>query len=187
MIQNRLIYSKKSYYFSDKTRLILKGLLVIILILSAILGIKSYASSVYQKEVAKNEVQIKVFKYNLRENIKNSPKSSYELVVLGKKLLEKNQTEWAALFFEGASAKDPKYRDANLMTGYAYLRIAQSTNDYRLASDDYKKSIEFLLKARDLDPIYAETHELLAVAYKNIGNEKESEICYNKYNEFKTD
>lgn len=194
---------QKIYAFPKKDNYLIKWIIIIILLILTIFGLKSYVKSVYQKEITKSNQQLEQIKKDFRQNVKNSNKSADRLVLLGKKMLENKQAEYAAIVLEEASAKDPKYRDAALYTGYAYLRLAEETlnpkseilnNTQIQNSNDKNKTIEqfnslainYLVKARDIDPLNATTHQLLAIAYKNIGDEQQSALAAEKAQAFAT-
>lgn len=184
----KLFYKNKNSKFMQ----IIKWIIIVILLIIGVFGIRSYVRSQEKKEIEKYETTLAEVKNNFKKSLENSPKSSYELAVLGKKLLETNQTEWAVIVLEVASAKDPKYRDAALFAGYAYLRQAQEIQNSITKNNNienyykyYKKSIEYLNKAADIDPIYPDTFRLLTIAYQNIGDMENMQTAYQKYQDFK--
>ena len=201
--------------------LIIRWAIISIIVLIIIFGFRSYVKSIYQKELDKNNSQLTQIENDFRSTIEKSPKSAYELTVLGKKMLDNNQNYWATVVLEAACKKDPKYRDAALLTGYAYLKLSEETRNPKSDSrpelesreilnniqihpssilgvknpNDKNKTIEqfnnlaidFLLKAQNIDPIYPQTQQLLSIVYKNLGDEKNATICYNKYVAFNTE
>lgn len=188
----KIMHNKYSFLtkptLSQKISPYLKWIIILILVIALVFGLKSYVNSVYQKEMQKNSKNLEEIKNNFRQSVKDSKRTSADLVKLGVKVLNYNQTEWAAIIFEEAAAKDPKYRDAAFYAGYANLRLAEEDKNSKSQAPNnsqYNKlAIEYLEKAKELDPIYPKTYELLTVAYKNIGDDENSKLCYNKYTEF---
>ena len=183
--------------FSNKIAPYIKWIIIIILAVILVLIARSYANSTYKKELTKFEPEIQTRWNNFHEQLKGTDLSSYELTILGKKMLESNQPEWAIIVLEKASEKDTKYRDAALFTGYAYLEIAEKLknketnaqiNNLTMQQFDSEtlnqKAIEYLNRAKDIDPIYSQTYELLTIAYQDKGDAQNAELCYNKFKEF---
>jgi predicted Zn-dependent protease len=135
-----------------------------------IFGLKAYFESVYNQEMQKNQAEQNLYKTNFAENLKNSKKSAFELTNLGKKMLEANSPDYAVIILEVAMEKDLNYRDSAVLAGYAYLK-----------TNDNKKAVDALVKASAIDPLYPRTFELLTIAYKNLKDDKNFDICYNKY------
>ncbi|OGD65376.1 hypothetical protein A3F08_01720 [Candidatus Berkelbacteria bacterium RIFCSPHIGHO2_12_FULL_36_9] len=173
--------------FLQNRNSIIRWIIIVILILIIIFGFHSYVKSIYQKELNKYSSQTSQFENEMKSSIENSPKSAYDLTVLGKKMLNNNQTYWATVVLETAVKKDPQYRDAALLTGYSYLKSAETINDKQYAISYSNLAIVYLIKARDLDPVYARTHELLALAYKNIGDAENAALSAQKAKTFNKD
>jgi len=176
---------------SNRPNMTIKIIIAILLLLIAVFGIRSITNSVYEKEIKKSNTKLIEYKNSFLEIIKKSDKSSQTLTNLGMKLLKNNQTEWAAIVLENAANKDPNYRDAAVYTGYAFLRLAQETDELKNTGTKEQrntetekqynnKAIEFLEKAIKIDPLFPRTYELLTIAYKNTGDDEKSVICYNK-------
>ncbi len=88
----------------------------------------------------------------------------------GKNLLEGNQAQCAIINLKKATDLEPKYRDAWVWLGYAYLKNNQP-----------QEAVNSLKKAEELDPIHADTFKLLATAYEEIGDEEASQKAWGRY------
>jgi len=194
-MQNKYAFLTKPS-LTQKVSPYIKWIIILILIILLVFGLRSYVNSVYEKEMKKNNENMESIKNSFKDSVKKSSKSSADLVKLGVKLLENNQTEWAAIILEEAATRDPKYRDAAFYAGYAYLRQAEEIRNSKseirnhstslgagnLSTEQYNNlAIKYLEKAKELDPIYPNTYELLAIAYRNIGDNNKSEIAYEKF------
>ena len=158
-----------------------KWAIVVILTIGLVFGIRSYVISFEKKENIKTDQIISDLHAKFEETIKKSSKNSNELTIYGQKLLESNQTEWAVIVLNEAVSRDPNYRDASLYAGYAYLKLAESNNN---SIELNNLAIDYLKKAGEIDPIYPKTFELLTIAYQNIDDDENSNLCYNKFKEF---
>jgi tetratricopeptide (TPR) repeat protein len=174
----------------------IKWILIFALAIILVFVARSYANSLYQKELKKFEPENQAMQDGFRISVEKSSLSSYELTLLGKKMLETNRPQWAIIILDEASKKDSQYRDAALFAGYANLKFAndiknnpttyqlQAISYYLPATSYLEKAIEYLNRAKDIDPIYDQTYELLTVAYQNLGDDKNAALCYNKFKEF---
>jgi Tfp pilus assembly protein PilF len=158
------ILKNKKYF------LIIRVFVYLLLFTGIVFGFKAYFKSVYNQEMQKNLAEQNQYKASFAENLKNSNKSAFELTNLGKKMLEANNPDYAAIILEIAMEKDPNYRDSAVLAGYAYI-----------TANNNNKAVDALNKASTIDPIYPRTFELLSIAYKNLKDDKNFNICYNKY------
>lgn len=116
------------------------------------------------------------------------------LLFEGINLVKKNQTAVALLALEEAVKRDPNYRDSALFTGYTYLRLAEeqknsnsqfnSLDDSLSIRDSLTKAKFYLEKARDIDPLYAKTHQYLAIVYQQLGDTQNAQLSLQKSKDF---
>lgn len=121
------------------------------------------------------------------------------LLFEGINLIKKNQIDVALLTLEEAVKRDTNYRDAALYTGYTYLRLAQedpnlsagrqdsrsnSSNNSLSIRDSLAKAKEYLEKARGIDPLYAKTHEYLAIVYNLLGDSQNANLSSQRAQDF---
>jgi len=146
------------------------------------------------KSDSKNELaQInEIALQNLKNGLEKTDKNYAELMLLGKKYLDKNELSLALLYFEKVSKDEPDYRDAAFYTGYVYLKLSENNNSkntfvLQLSSDvSLQNSLDNFLKAKSIDSLYAPTYEFLAYVYKQLGDDKNAEVCYNRFKELST-
>jgi len=110
---------------------------------------------------------------NFSEKITNIDMNALNLGLLGETLVKKGFTQYGIIALEKATTLG-SYRDLNLYTATVYFNLG-----------NYDKALEKALAAKDIDPIYAPTYELLAQIYTSLGDTQNAEICYNKSKEFK--
>lgn len=93
------------------------------------------------------------------------------LAEAGMIFLKNNQFSLASAMLQAASQKDPMFRDAAVYAGFAELAQADSlwANDPASARAETELARTYLEQARTIDPIHSYTHELLAIAYSNLG------------------
>ncbi|EKD56616.1 MAG: hypothetical protein ACD_58C00132G0003 [uncultured bacterium] len=170
------------------------------------LGLTHWANATYNKNynlAANNPEQGMGSVLGAYTNILDQTnKPADTLLFEGINLIKKDQTEIALLTLEEAVKRDPNYRDAALYTGYTYLRLAQeqtniktekqkNSNSLSNSSDDslsirnsLAKAKEYLEKARDIDPLYAKTHEYLAVVYQLLGDTQNTDLSLKRAQDF---
>lgn len=88
----------------------------------------------------------------------------------GKRLMDNNVLDLANINLTRATALDATYRDAWICLGYTALKL-----------NDVSRSIEALKKAQELDPIYAKTYEILALAYRQNNDLESANKAQEKY------
>ena len=90
------------------------------------------------------------------------PDSSYDMVVLAKSLIEQNEPQLAIEAARTATEMDKEYRDAWLYLGISNLAVVKevelSGNNYQGYLDKGKQA---LTRAKQLDPSYAATNDIL--------------------------
>lgn len=119
----------------------------------------------------------------LQDKASQSQLAADELFSAGVGLAKKGMLDISLYFLKGATEKDPKWRDAAYYTGTVYLAKYQTSSNKD--KDDLESAKKYLLRASELDPIYAPTFETLAQVYSALGDEKNAKICYNKAKDFK--
>lgn len=103
-----------------------------------------------------------IVQIDLLNKTNSVPDTSYDLVALSKKLLEKNEPQLAAKAAETATEMDKEYRDAWLYLGISNLQIARQVEMSSGNSDQYlARAKESLERARLLDPSYEPTNQYL--------------------------
>lgn len=156
-------------------KIILYIILISAIIIFWFLSAKS-VKSLRLQFLEQSEKNTLTLKENFTKKIDTSQKDAIELGILGEKMTQKGYPQYGILILEKAIAKDASIRDLNLYTAKVYFDIG-----------DYEKAKTLALKACDLDPLNAPTYSLLTEIYKALGDEKNSEICYNKFKHFSED
>lgn len=152
--------------------MIIYGAIIIMVIIawfllaSKVRSIKAYEMrdiDKYQKEITA--------KY--QDRLAKSDKNAYDLAMIGKTLIEKNQTDLALLALLEAMKRDEYYRDIYLYTAQVYFDLG-----------NYNKGLELAQKTQDIDPLYPQTQILLAKTYEKLGNANATKLCYDKAKDF---
>jgi len=124
----------------------------------------------YQNE----ETQIQnELKQNFSAKIKNVNSDALSLGLAGERLVNINLPEYGLIVLNEALARSNEYRDL-------YLYTAKVCYDLK----DYERAKELALKSTEIDPVNAPTYTLLAQIYFALGDEENSQICYNKAKDF---
>ena len=178
----KIYHFHSSHQQAQKTRKILLYLFLAVLIASGIFFWQKELSKLRNQSTQKIAQSEEQFYNNLEQSLVDSDKNSFELIVLGKNMLDKNLIDGALVCFKVASEKDKNYRDAFFYLGYSYLKKTEKQNNNETTEQE-NNAKEAFLKAKDLDPLYAQTYEFLAYIYNNLGDEENAQLCYNKYQE----
>jgi len=209
MLNNFLTKSKKNLpgpNRENKTRVFLISFISVLLagfLLNSLMTrwcLSAYNNQTKDVNLAQNEVI-----ENYKKILSKTNKSAQELLFEGISLTKNNQKQVAAIALEKAVELDSKWRDASLYTGYNYLRLTQefsisnlpagrqgsqfsinyqikNTNDQK---DDYlQKSKTYLEKARSIDPLNAQTHQLLVQVYNELGDTQNANLSQIKADDF---
>lgn len=125
------------------------------------------------------------------EAIASNPKDAQYYLIKAQVYLQKENFDKAIGVAKEAIAVQPENFNANYYCGYSYIRKAEAAmdaankikdnNKYKaaknMANEQFKNSIQFLEKARAIDPTDESNLQLLKSAYYRIGNgDKYSEI-----------
>lgn len=110
---------------------------------------------------------------NYIKKLSASQDDALQLGLTGETLIKKGFPRLGLLTLEEA-IKRGQYRDLYLYTASVYF-----------SQGDVSKALEYAESAKNLDPIYPPTYELLSEIYTARGDAKNAEICYNKSKEFK--
>ncbi len=113
---------------------------------------------------------------NFKSKLLSSDKNAIELGILGEEMAQKGYPEYSIIILEEAIKKDNTIRDLDLYTAKLYFDLA-----------NYEDAKTTALLAKDTDPLYAPTYELLTEIYRALGDEENADICYNKSKDFSTD
>ncbi|HCS78681.1 TPA: hypothetical protein DIV55_02965 [Patescibacteria group bacterium] len=136
------------------TLIIIATCVLMIIIFTIIFIIRIFSSQVWQVNTAEAA--------ELQETYKAKVSTSTDLYYLmdqGSKLLNGNQPRNALMNFQRATELDKNYRDGWVWLGYAQIQ-----------NDDPASAITSLKNAEAIDPIYAQTYELLTIAYEKTGD-----------------
>lgn len=113
--------------------------------------------------------------------LKTQPTSATILTEKGLAIVGQNP-ELGSVWLRSAAEHDPKYRDGVLGAGFAELTLAGSLwkSNPQLAQEHTQIAQAYLEAAQTIDPIYAYTYELLAVAYTNLGDTEQAAVATKK-------
>lgn len=103
------------------------------------------------------------------QKLQSKPATPKQLAQMGQNFIKQNQPDFAIIVLSRAVQQSPKYRDGWIYLGYAYLQ-----------KKDTAAAEKALEKARDLDPIYGYTWELLAKCKEMEGDTQTAQQWYNK-------
>lgn len=179
----------KIYHFyssqerAQKTRKIIGYLLLVSLVIVGIVIWQNQLAKIKKESNQQITQAQEEFYANFKKSLENSGKNSFELVSLGRKMLEKNLIDAALVCFERATEIDQNYRDAYFYLGYSYLKIYENEQSDRTTGtvERLERARDALIKARDLDPLYGPTYQFFAYTYNKLGDEKNAELWYNIY------
>lgn len=127
-------------------------------LLVAYFGIQLLAGIYSQKLTEKFLGSAKAINVQIKEEIA-SETDAYSVCKMGTSFLKSQNDDLALTAFQKAVTLDPNYRDAWVMKGYTELKIGQPA-----------EALKSLKKAEEIDPINAETYELLSLAYTQTGD-----------------
>lgn len=106
--------------------------------------------------------QNNISQLELYNQVRSVPDSSYDLVTLAKYLIENNEAQMAVEAAATATEMDKEYRDAWLYLGLSNLAVAKNVELTGDKANTYiEKGKEALSRAKQLDPSYAATNDIL--------------------------
>ena len=103
------------------------------------------------------------------DKIQNTKSPDTQKVILAQTLNNYGDAILAQPLLKEVTVSDPKYRDGWVFLGYTYLEL----NDY----DNAEKALN---AAKDIDPVYPLTFELLARTYQAKGDQAKGDECTQK-------
>lgn len=165
-------------------RIVVYAVLAVVL-LWALLWSRVQSKKIAREATESNAAYAAEVRAGFETAISTSSLDAMQLTVKGMALVAKDPTV-ASLLLEGASAKDPKYRDAAVGAGFAELAIADPlwVTDAQTAHDHTQIAQRYLEAAAAIDPIHAKTFELLVVAYGNLGQTEQASQAATKAKTF---
>lgn len=152
-----------------KVRLVVYVVLAVVLAW-LLLWSRVQSTKILQQSAADTGAYQETLATDFGQYLATQPTSATELTTVGLAAVEYNP--WlASIWLAAAAERDPKYRDGVLGAGFAELKLAEAhwTIDAHLAQEHTETAQHYLEAARTIDPIYAYTYELLAIAYTNLG------------------
>lgn len=138
----------------------------------AISWLWSYKSSEYQK-IETQKQQLALQEQTLQENLKkaistyNAP--AKQVVSQGITLLKNENFELASAYLARAGELDANLRDAFVYSGFAYIQLADQTQNEEKSKELADEALKQLKKAAEIDPLHSYTFELLAFTYEFLG------------------
>ncbi len=106
---------------------------------------------------------------DLITKINSSQNAESKKVILAQFLNQNNLPHFGTEIAKQVVEKDKNYRDGYLALGYGYLK----NHNLELAKST-------LLKTTDLDPVHPDTYKILAMVYKELGQDANYKSCLDK-------
>lgn len=132
----------------------------------------SYKSSEYQKiEDQKQQtiIQQQALQENLKKVISVYSAPAKQVMSEGVTLLKSDNLELASAYLARAGELDANLRDAFVYSGFAYIQLANKSQDAEKSKGLADEALKQLKQAAEIDPLHSYTFELLAFAYEFLG------------------
>ncbi len=98
----------------------------------------------------------------------------YKKTIVAHMLLQEDFPFLAQPLLQQVLSEKPDYRDAQVLLGASYLKMGE-----------YEKSLTELNIAAEIDPVYAETFELLGKTYQGLSNEEKAKENFDRAEKLK--
>lgn len=147
-------------------------------------------NKIYTQEIQGIDQPQKSVKSAYTNLLSQTDKSAEILLFEGINLVKKNQLELGLMSMEKSVEKDPNWRDSALYLGFTYLKLTEpDQRDQRESIQISEISVltkakNYLEKARDIDPLYAKTHEYLAIVYQKLGDTQNAKFSTQRAQDF---